>query len=179
MKLVIMDLTGSMSVATQDGNGDLYILAIIKVSCCYPVRQLLKDKDKVRIAVQDVISILKCQSGSKVQYLYSDNSTKFINTAMDQFCYFNGIIYGTTNPYVLEQNEIAKWTIAIFFKIVCCILYSARIDLKYQGEAFIYVIHIRSLISISGLKGVIPYKIQISHLQIFGALYWAHIPKKI
>ena len=64
MELVVIDLTGPMSITTQDSN--LYTLVIIEVSYCYPVGQLLKDKNKAEVAVQDVISMLEYQSDSKV-----------------------------------------------------------------------------------------------------------------
>jgi len=47
-----------MSVAIWDGN--LYTLIIIEISCYYLVGQLLKNKNKVRVAVQDIILILEC-----------------------------------------------------------------------------------------------------------------------
>jgi len=57
MKLVVIDFTGPMSVTILDSN--LYIFVIIEVSYCYPVGQLLKDKDEIEVAVQDVISMLE------------------------------------------------------------------------------------------------------------------------
>ena len=101
-----MDLTSPMLVITWDSN--LYILVVIEVSCHYPVKQLLKNKEEAGVAVWDVISMLECQSGSKVWCLCSDNSSKFVNAAIDQFCHYNGIIHEMTNPYVLEQNGIAE-----------------------------------------------------------------------
>ena len=50
---------------------------------------------------------------------------------MSQFCQQNGIIHETTVPYLPEQNGIAEHTIAVFFKMVRCMLWSADIDLRY------------------------------------------------
>jgi len=64
-------------------------------------------------------------------------------------------------------------------------LYIAKIDLRYWREVFIYVVHIRSLISISRLKEVILYeiwtrkKLDVLYKQIFKALGWAYISKKV
>ena len=58
-------------------------------------------------------------------------------------------------------------------------------DLQYWGKAFMYAIHIRSVILISGLKDLISYKAQtrckpdVSHLRIFGLLGQVHIPKQV
>jgi len=62
-------------------------------------------------------------------------------------------------------------------------LWSAGVDLRYWGEAFMYAVHIRSLTLTSGLKEIVPYeawtgrKPDVSHLHIFGSLGWAHVPK--
>ena len=64
-------------------------------------------------------------------------------------------------------------------------LQSAKVDLRYWGEAFMYAIHIRSVTLISGLKDLIPYKAwtrckpDVSHLRIFGLLGQAYIPKQV
>jgi len=57
MELVVMDLTGPISVPTWDGY--VYALVIVEVSCRYPVGRLLKSKEEVRGAVRDVIAMLE------------------------------------------------------------------------------------------------------------------------
>ena len=56
IELVVMNF---MSVVTCNGN--LYTLVFMKVSCCYLVKQLLKNKSEIRVAVQDVISKMLSQ----------------------------------------------------------------------------------------------------------------------
>ena len=64
-------------------------------------------------------------------------------------------------------------------------LYSVGVDLRYWKKVFIYVVHIKSLTTISKLKEVVPYETWIGrkpdmlHLWIFEALGWTYIPKKI
>jgi len=67
MELVVVDLTGPISVPTWDGYA--YALVIVEVSYQYPVRCLLKSKKKARDTVRDVIAILKHQSGLKIKKL--------------------------------------------------------------------------------------------------------------
>jgi len=98
MELVVMDLTGSISVPTWDGY--VYALVIVEVSCRYPVRCLLKSKEEAGGTVRDVIAILEHQSGLKVKRLQSNNSLEFINSTMNKFCQHNGIIHETTLPYL-------------------------------------------------------------------------------
>jgi len=61
MQLLVMDLTRSMSIPTWDGY--LYALVIVKMSCCYTVGHLLKEKEKISIAIQDIIAMMEHQSG--------------------------------------------------------------------------------------------------------------------
>ena len=49
MELLIMDLTGLMSVPTWDGY--LYILVVVEVSCYYAVNCLLKEKEEAGISI--------------------------------------------------------------------------------------------------------------------------------
>ena len=120
MELLVIDLTGPMSVPTWDGF--LYALVVVEVSCRYAVGRLLHDKDETGPTVCNIVAMLEQQSGLKTHRLRSDNGTEFINTTMSQFCQQNGIIHETTVPYLPEQNGIAERAIAIFFKMVCCML---------------------------------------------------------
>jgi hypothetical protein len=63
MELLVMDLTGPMTVPTWDGH--LYALVVVEASCRYPVGQLLKEKEEVGTTVQDIVAMLECQSGLK------------------------------------------------------------------------------------------------------------------
>ena len=146
---------------------------------------MLREKDKTGVAARDIIAMLERQSGLKTQCLRSDNGSKFVNSMMTQFCQKNSVIHETTILYLPEQNGIAERAIAVFFEMVCCMLWSAGVDLKYWSEAFTYVVHIRNLTLTSRLKGIVPHeawtgrKADVSHLQIFGSLGWAHVPKQV
>ena len=94
MELVVVDLTGPISVPTWDGY--VYALVVIEVSCRYPVGRLLKSKEEAGGAVRDMIAMLEHQSGLKVKRLRSDNGSEFINSTMNKFCQRNGIIHETT-----------------------------------------------------------------------------------
>ncbi|KAJ3555983.1 hypothetical protein NP233_g12081 [Leucocoprinus birnbaumii] len=116
MELLVMDLTGPMSVLTWDG--ELYALVVLEVSCRYPVGKLLKSKDEVGRVVRDVVVLLERQSGQKAMRLRSDNGTEFVNTTMEAFFRRNGIIHKTMNLYLPEQNGMAERALAIYFEMV-------------------------------------------------------------
>jgi len=67
IELVVMDLTGPISVPTWDGY--VYALVVIEVSCRYSVGRLLKSKEEAGGAVRDVIAMLERQSELKVKRL--------------------------------------------------------------------------------------------------------------
>jgi len=104
---------------------------------------------------------------------------------MNKFCQQNGIIHKTTLPYLPQQNGIAERAIAIIFEMVRYMLHSASLSLRYWKEAFLYAIHIRSLLLTSGLDSMVPYeawtgqKLDVSHLRIFGLIGWAHVPRSV
>jgi len=89
MELLVMDLTGLMTVPTWDSYQ--YALVIIEVSCRYVVGRLLREKDEAGVAVRDIVAMLECQSGLKACHLRSDNGSEFVNLMMTQFCQKNGV----------------------------------------------------------------------------------------
>jgi len=101
MELVVIDLTGPMSVPTWDGF--LYALVIIEVSCHYPVGRFLCNKDETGTAIHNILAVLERQSRQKVCCLHSDNGSEFINQTMAEFCHRNGIVHEMTIPYTPEQ----------------------------------------------------------------------------
>jgi transposase InsO family protein len=183
LELVVMDLFGPIKTPTW--NGYQYALVVVDVGTRFPVGRLLKSKSDVGKEVRDVLMILERQVGRKVKRLRSDVGNEFVNGAMDEFCRRNGIIHETTIPYNPEQNGIAERAIAIFLQMTRCMLWTAKMDLRYWGEAFIYAVHIRSISITFALKGKVPYeafygrKPDVSHLRIFGSYGWAHVPKQV
>ena len=129
MKLLVMDLTGPMSIPIWDEY--LYALVMVEVSCWYPVGHLLKKKEDTGIAVRNVIAMLEQQSGLKTHRIHSNNGSEFVNSTMDQFCQRNGIIYEMTVPYLPQQNGLAERAIAILFEMVQCMIHTASVDLRY------------------------------------------------
>ena len=131
MELLVMDLTGPMSVPTWDGF--LYALVVVEVSYRYAVGCLSRDKDETGPTIHNIVTMLERQSGLKAHQLRSDNGTEFINTTMSQFCQRNGIIYETTVPYLPKQNGIAERAIAVFY--VCRAHQEFNIYLWIEGNS--------------------------------------------
>ena len=80
---------------------------------------------------------------------------------------------------------MAEHAVSIYFEIVWCMLHSARMDLCYWGEAFLYAVHICSCTYTAPIKGIVPLEAwsgkrpDISHLWIFMSITYINIPKKL
>ncbi|KAJ3485148.1 hypothetical protein NLI96_g5163 [Meripilus lineatus] len=183
MELLVVDLTGPVNPPTWSGYE--YALVVVEVSCRKSVGALLKTKDQAAGELKRIIALLERQSGHKTLKIRSDSGTEFVNKTIEEFCFRNGIAQQTTNPYTPQQNGIAERAIAVFFEMVRSMLHSAKMDLRYWGEAFTYAIHIRNVTFTSALKDKVPdhawtgRKPDISHLRIFGSVGYVHIPKKV
>ena len=84
MELVVMDITGPMSVETWTGCA--YAMVVIEASCQFGVGRLLKKKEEVASTLKDVVAMLERQSGLKLKRMRSDNGTEFINLVIESFC---------------------------------------------------------------------------------------------
>jgi hypothetical protein len=102
-ELVVVDLTGPMSVETWSGMS--YAFIAIEINSQMSFRELLASKDEVAETLKTIIVKLECQSGIKTKQICSDNGTEFINSVVYAFCKRNGILHETTISYTPEQME--------------------------------------------------------------------------
>ncbi len=182
-EVIVVDAAGPMSHPTWSGMW--YALLVVEVRSRKGWPHLSADKEKMRGQLMETVTMLERQSGKKVRMIRSDNGSEFVNSMVERFCKERGTIQQTTVPYTPEQNRIAERAIAIYFEMVRCMLHSARMDLQYWGEAFLYAVHIRNVSYTSALNGMVPEhawssrKPDISHLRIFGSTAYVNIPKKL
>jgi hypothetical protein len=127
MELVVVDLTGPMSVETWSGMS--YAFIAVEMHSRMSFGELLASKDKVAETLKTIIVKLERQSGIKTKWICSDNGTEFVNSVIYAFCKRNGILHKTTIPYTPEQNRVAKRAIKTHFEMVRCMLHSVEMDL--------------------------------------------------
>jgi len=65
MELLMIDLTGLMSIPTWDGF--FYALVVVEVNCHYTMGHLLHNKDKTGPTVYNIVAMLEQQSGLKTR----------------------------------------------------------------------------------------------------------------
>jgi hypothetical protein len=178
MELVVVDLTGPMSVETWSGMS--YAFIAIEMNSWMNFGELLASKDEVAKTLKTIIVKLERQSGIKTKQICLDSGTEFINSIIYAFCR-SGILHETTIPYTPEQNRVAKRTIKTHFGMVRCMLLSVELDL----EAFLYAIYIHNHFPTSTILDIVPmhmwtsHKPNVSYLCVFGSIVYTNIPGKI
>jgi hypothetical protein len=111
MGLLVVDLTGPMSVETWSGMS--YASVVVEASCRFGSGELLASKDDAYGMLTRTVTRLERQSGEKCWVIRSDNGNEFVNQLVKRFCVKNGIIHQTTLPYTPQQNGIAERAIAV------------------------------------------------------------------
>jgi hypothetical protein len=149
------------------------------------IGELLECKTEAAETLKTVVVRLERQSGKKLKRLRTDVGNEWLNKTVGDFCRRNGILHETTVPYTPEQNSVVERAIATYFEMVRCMLHSARMDLRYWGEALLYAIHVRNLSPTSTIQDRVPAhvwtgrKLDVSHLRVFGSTAYVNIPKKL
>jgi hypothetical protein len=113
MELVVVDLSGPMSVTTWTGKA--YTFVAVEMNSGMGIGELLERKTKAAETLKTVAVRLERQSGKKLKHLRTDVGNEWLNKTVGDFCRRNGILHETTIPYTPEQNGIVEWAIAIYF----------------------------------------------------------------
>jgi hypothetical protein len=103
MELVVVDLTGPMSVETWSGMS--YTFIAIEMNSWMSFGELLASTDKVAKTLKMIIVKLECQSGIKTKWIRSDNGTEFVNSVIYTFCKRNGILHKLQFPKPPSKME--------------------------------------------------------------------------
>jgi hypothetical protein len=183
MELLVVDLSGPMSVTTWTGKA--YTFVAVEMNSRMGIGELLERKTEAAETLKTVVMRLERQSGKKLKHLRTDVGNEWLNKTVGDFCRRNGILHETTIPYMPEQNGAVERAIATYFEMVRCMLHSARMDLRYWGEALLYAIHVRNLLPTSTIQDRVPAHVwtgrkpDVSHLHVFGSTAYVNIPKKL
>ena len=81
MDLIIIDLTGPMSVPTWLGMS--YALVVVEASCCLPIEQFLKAKSEAAAAIKEIVTTLEKQSGKRLKRIQSNLGMEFMKELID------------------------------------------------------------------------------------------------
>jgi transposase InsO family protein len=120
--------------------GKAYAFVAVEMNSRLGIGELLESKPEAAETLKTVVVSLERQSGKKLKRLHTDVGDEWLNKTVGDFCRRNGILHEMTVPYRPEQNSIVERAIATYFEMARCMPHSAKMDLWYWGEAFLYAV---------------------------------------
>ena len=103
---------------------------------------LLKTKSKVTSSIKNLCNMIKCQFGTRVKGLRTDNAKDFLNHEFSQFLASKGIKHETSCPYTPQRNGLAERKIGDIVDKGRSLLIQANAPLNLWGFAVMTAIHL-------------------------------------
>jgi hypothetical protein len=124
------------------------------------------------------------ETKEKIGTLRTDNGGEFTSNEFQTFCGEKGIKRQFTNAYTPQQNRVIERMNRTLLKMAQSMLTFKNSSPSYSTEAVHTVIYLRNQSPTASLDGITPYeawfgfKPRIKHLQVFGSVCYALIPKE-
>lgn len=182
LELIHMDVCGPMQ-ETSIGGSRYFATFLDDFSRLSVVVPIAHKSDVVK-TTRDVISVLETQSREKLCKVRTDRGKEYVNAALSEYFKSKGVIHETTAPYTPEQNGAAERLNRTLMERVRAMLSDADLSKDLWAEAVVTANYIRNRSPVSDLAktpwelyfGYVP---DVSHLRIFGAKAYVHIPKQL
>src|SRR6267142_4927793 len=145
----------------------------------------MHEKSEVTQHLKAFISWAEVKIGQNVGTLHSDRGGKYIAGEAQHYLEEKGIKHKMTMPHTPQHNGVAKcmnWTL---LDKVQAMLVDAGLPESFWYDALSYATHIHHITPTCALEGITPKeawssnKPDISHLRIFGAHAFVHVPDKL
>ena len=179
LALVHMDLWGPAQTPTYDGKR--YMLTITDDHTRKVWVGILARKGDIASAFKTWKSSAELESGCRVKRIRSDNATEIIGQEL------RGHIPGVTTeqsvPYTPEQNGVAERMNRTLIDKARCMVDDLGVNRELWGEAVKTAAMIRNCMPVRGMpltpeEAWSGRKPDLSHLRVFGARTFVHIPKQ-
>ena len=177
-----MDVCGPMPVTSKGGSK--YFATVLddfsKLSIVIP----LKTKDQVSKRVEEIITRLENQTGKRVKKVRTDRGREYLNGTLKGVFNSKGIVHETTARYTPEQNGSAERLNRVLEERARAMLAQASIGQEFWAEAVVTANYTRNRTP-SSVHGRTPFEVftgekpDLSHLRVFGAKAFMHVPKEI
>lgn len=79
--------------------------------------------------------MVETQSGSKIQFLRSDNGNEYTSAKFNSFCEEAGIEHQLTTPYTPEQNGVSERRNRSVMEMAICMLDEKELPKQFWAEA--------------------------------------------
>lgn len=140
-------------------------------------------KSMVMKMFEDFKLMVETQTGKKIRTLRTDNGTEYTNGAMQEFLRSAGIVHQTTVPYTPQQNGVAERMNRTLVEKARCMMYDAKLPVKFWAEAVCTAAYIVNRLPFSGGKKSpeelwTGRKPDLSNIRVFGCKSMSHIPRE-
>jgi len=143
----------------------------------------LKFKHEVAGVFLKFKKMVETQSGSKIQFLRSDNGKEYTSAQFNLFCEEAGIELQLTAPYTPEQNGVSERRNRSVMEMARCMLHEKELPKQFLAEAANTTVFIQNRLPTKALQDKTPfeawyeYKPSLTFLKVFGCVCFAHVPK--
>lgn len=135
-EIIHSDLCGKMPQSSLGGSN---YFVIFKDDCtAYRFVYCLKNKNDVISIFQELDSLIKRQTGNKIQILKSDNGCEYVNEILKTYLKTEGIIHETSSPYTPEQNGRAEREIRSIVESARTMLLESKLPETFWAEAVMH-----------------------------------------
>jgi hypothetical protein len=161
--------------------GEQYALCVLDEYTEFSTVVLLRSKNQ---AARELVTVLKqweTQTGSKVQFIRTDNGTEF--SGISNFCRDSGAVHQKTAPYVHQQNGKIERLNRTLQERARALLAGSSLPAEYWSEALTTANYVRNLSAVSNLPHTphqaFHHKVpDVSHLRVFGSKCSVLTPKQ-
>jgi transposase InsO family protein len=138
------DVCGPMSIPSINDNRWLCI--VVNDVSRLPFPFFMKNKDDAAIYIKEYVKMVNTQQLGrvKVQQMYSDGDSEFINKNLDKFLKGKGIKQTVSTPYTSEHNGVIKRMLRSIISIARCLLIHFGLSQQFWSKAVWYACLVHS-----------------------------------
>src|SRR6266702_2987837 len=144
----------------------------------------LHEKSEVATHLKAFVAHAKLETGKSLKILHSDGGGKYIAGAVQAYLKEKGIQHEMTTPDTPQHNGVAERMNRTLLDKVWSMLRDASLPKSYWYDALEYAALLHNVTPTRALNGVTPEeawsgnKPDVSHLCVFGARAFVHVPDK-
>ncbi|KAM2893261.1 hypothetical protein FF1_008638 [Malus domestica] len=183
LELIHSDICGPMQTSTQVGNR--YFLTFIDDCTRMCWVYFLRNKSEVFSTFKKFKLTVELQSGYKLKKLRSDRGGEYVSVEFRKFCEEMGMERQLTVAYTPQQNGVAERKNRTIVEMAKCMMIEKGVRFEHWAEAVNTAVYIlnkcptKSLDKKTYFEAYGGRKPGIKHLNIFGSVCYAYIPRPI
>jgi hypothetical protein len=181
LQLVHMDVCEPMPKASKGGSR--YLATFLDDYNKLSVVQPLKKKNDIAAVTEGILARLELQTGKKVKAVQTDRGGEYVNEEMTTLLSKRGIAHIKTTGYSPEQNGSTKRLNRDLQEKGRAMLEDSGLGKELWAKAMVTANYTRNWLP-SRMHGKTPWekffgeKPDVSHMRVFGARAYMHIPKE-